>query len=68
LDTNFAKMDRIFHPELEAFKTRVMNTYVHGLSVYQWGTMFRNASDAQIKHVLEHHLDIRDVNAEGIIR
>lgn len=41
LDTNYAKMDRIVHPELEAFKTRVMNTEVHGMTVREWDRLFR---------------------------
>jgi hypothetical protein len=30
LDTNFAKMDRIVHPGIEAFKRRVLGTTIHG--------------------------------------
>jgi hypothetical protein len=41
LDTNYAKMDRIVHAELEAFKVRVMNTQVHGLTVREWDRLFR---------------------------
>lgn len=41
LDTNYAKMDRIVHPELEAFKTRVMDTQVHGMTVREWDRLFR---------------------------
>lgn len=41
LDTNYAKMDRIVHPELEAFKTRVMGTTVHGMKVQEWDRLFR---------------------------
>lgn len=41
LDTNYAKMDRIVHAELEAFKARVMNTQVHGMTVREWERLFR---------------------------
>jgi hypothetical protein len=41
LDTNYAKMDRIVHAELEAFKTRVMNTEVHGMTIRSWDKLFR---------------------------
>jgi hypothetical protein len=47
LDTNYAKMDRIVHAELEAFKTRVMGTVVHGLSVRDWDRLFRSADRAR---------------------
>ena len=33
LDTNFAKMDRIVHAEIEAFKDRVYKTDFHGHSI-----------------------------------
>ena len=36
LDTNFAKIDRIEHPDLEAFKLRVLNTKVDGKTVLEW--------------------------------
>ena len=44
LDTNYAKMDRIVHPELEAFKARVMNKKVHGLTIREWERLFRSDS------------------------
>lgn len=37
LDTNFAKMDRIEHPGLEAFKTRVLQSEFYGSTVEEWG-------------------------------
>ena len=36
LDTNFAKIDRIEHPDLETFKLRVLNTKVDGKTVLEW--------------------------------
>jgi hypothetical protein len=36
LDTNFAKLDRIVHPEIEAFKNRIYNTDFHGMTIGQW--------------------------------
>lgn len=47
LDTNYAKMDRIVHEELEAFKTRVLNTKVHGLKVREWDQLFRGPQNLQ---------------------
>ncbi|MEW5827755.1 MAG: hypothetical protein AB1846_02610 [Chloroflexota bacterium] len=37
LDTNFAKMDRIEHPGLEEFKTRVLQSEFYGATVEEWG-------------------------------
>lgn len=37
LDTNFAKVDRIEHPGLEEFKTRVLQSEFYGATVEEWG-------------------------------
>ena len=44
LDTNYAKMDRVVHAEIETFKTRVLATQLHGLTVSQWGRLFNRRS------------------------
>jgi len=67
LDTNYAKMDRIVHAELEAFKTRVGNTVVHGLTVRQWERLFRSTDEAHIKQVLSQRLNITDGDAEELL-
>lgn len=36
LDTNYGKMDRIEHPALEEFKTRVLETEFQGHKIRQW--------------------------------
>lgn len=36
LDTNFAKIDRIAHPDLEKFKARVLATKIDGKTILQW--------------------------------
>ncbi|MGA2903071.1 MAG: hypothetical protein ABSD98_04515 [Candidatus Korobacteraceae bacterium] len=68
LDTNYAKVDRIVHPEIEAFKTKVYNTDVNGMSVRKWlrllGGKKRNKEKvALIKAALEERLQIRE---EGV--
>jgi hypothetical protein len=60
LDTNFAKMDRIVHPDIEAFKNRVYKTTFHGLSIGAWNRLLSNGSEATIRHELEKHFNIRD--------
>lgn len=66
LDTNYAKMDRIVHAELEAFKSRVLNTEVNGMTVRDWARLFAKGTDAQISYCLETHLDIKEVDAERL--
>ncbi len=59
LDTNFAKMDRIVHSDIEDFKLRVLNTHVQGLTVAQWSRLLYKSSDAAIRQTLEARFDIR---------
>jgi len=64
LDTNFAKMDRIAHEQLEEFKERVLGTTVNDLSVKEWNRLFSSGNDSKIKDALESRLGIRDRDAE----
>ncbi len=68
LDTNYAKMDRIVHPEIEAFKTRVCNTPVHGKTVGEWARLFATGSDEQIKAALQDRLGITDRDADQLVK
>jgi hypothetical protein len=63
LDTNYAKMDRIVHQELESFKTKVLNTNVNGMTVRQWAKLFASENDSKIRHALAEHLDIKEADA-----
>ncbi|HEY9090631.1 hypothetical protein [Parasphingorhabdus sp.] len=67
LDTNYAKMDRIVHQGLEAFKTKVMATQVHGLKVRQWERLFRSPDTDLIKQTLRDHLNITEGDPDDII-
>ena len=66
LDTNYAKMDRIQHAELEAFKTRVNATKVNGLTVREWCRVLGSQDDRAIRHALQTHLDIKEADAEKL--
>lgn len=68
LDTNYAKMDRIVHNELEAFKSRVLAKSVHGLTVKQWERLFRNSDTDYIKDVLRQKLDITEGDTDELLR
>ncbi len=46
LDTNYAKMDRVFHEGLESFKTRVMATTLEGCTIAEWSKLFRTGKTA----------------------
>ena len=53
LDTNYAKIDRIEHDEIEAFKTRVLNTYFHGKTIKQWSAILASNDDSVLESALQ---------------
>lgn len=67
LDTNFAKIDRIIHPEIEAFKSRVLNMRRNGMTINQWRRLLGSGSDDLVRQALATHLGITDADAESIV-
>ena len=67
LDTNFAKMDRIVHEGLEAFKTKVMGTKVNGMTVRQWERLFRSSDENAIRRTLSEKLEITEEAVEHLL-
>jgi hypothetical protein len=57
LDTNFAKMDRIEHASLEAFKVKTLQKIIKGQTIKQWVRILGKpeipANAAMIKQLLE---------------
>ncbi|MEF2278750.1 hypothetical protein V3W47_10610 [Deinococcus sp. YIM 134068] len=68
LDTNFAKIDRIVHPEIEDFKRRVYGTTVHNLKISQWGPLLRSTDDARLRRALETYLGVKDEDARELLK
>lgn len=58
LDTNFAKIDRIIHPEIEQFKQRVFLIKFHGMTIKQWNKLLSSRDTKNIRHALQNYLDI----------
>ncbi len=67
LDTNFAKMDRIKHPEIETFKRRVSRTEFSGLEVREWRKLLASRQDDLIKSALREHLKIREESVDELL-
>lgn len=67
LDTNFAKMDRIVHPEIEDFKTRVLARQVHGRTIGEWSQTLFRADDIQLRRALNEQIGIVDLDAQDIL-
>ena len=60
LDTNFAKMDRIVHAEIEAFKDRVYKTEFHGRPIGEWNRLLSGGDEDLIRRKLAERFNIRD--------
>lgn len=58
LDTNFAKMDRIVHDEIELFKRRVYSSDYAGMSIAGWKKLLGSSDNALIQQTVKQHLHI----------
>lgn len=65
-DTNYAKMDRIRHTELEAFKTRVNEKVVNGLKIKEWCRVLTSGDERLIRRSLKDHLGITEADADRL--
>ena len=53
LDTNYAKIDRIEHKDIEAFKVHVFNTFFHGRTIRQWSKILSSKDDEILESALK---------------
>lgn len=53
LDTNYAKIDRIEHDEIKAFKTCVLNTQFQGKTIRQWSAILTSNDDTILESALK---------------
>lgn len=53
LDTNYAKIDRIEHADIEAFKARVLNKVFHGKTIKQWSRILASKDDEVLEAALQ---------------
>jgi len=58
-DTNYAKLDRIAHNDVEGFKRRVLSMKFKGLKISDWFKLFSKGSDEELKRALIKHLEIK---------
>lgn len=52
LDTNYAKIDRIEHAEIEAFKNRVLARAFNGKTIKEWSTILSSSNDTMLESAL----------------
>jgi len=67
LDTNFAKMDRIVHPDIENFKKLVYGTEFCGMKIGQWKKLLTSRRDEQIKAALQRYLGVTEENVDELL-
>lgn len=67
LDTNYSKMDRIVHPEIEEFKAAVHSLKFHGMTVGEWNQLLIKGSPDALKASLEKQLDIKEEDADELL-
>jgi len=60
LDTNFAKMDRIVHADIETFKNTVHSMQFHGRTIGDWNRLLSRGSEQEIRDALADAFDIRE--------
>lgn len=53
LDTNYAKIDRIEHAEIEAFKNRVLGRVFNGKTIKEWSTILSSKDDTALERALQ---------------
>lgn len=53
LDTNYAKMDRIGHTEINKFSEKVYNTIYHGKTIGDWNNLLASENESNIKQALK---------------
>ncbi|HDY8071543.1 TPA: hypothetical protein RQK93_003787 [Vibrio vulnificus] len=58
LDTNFAKMGRIVHEEINAFERRVYNMEYKGKTIGEWNRLLNGKSEEDILTALRENLQI----------
>lgn len=68
LDTNYAKLDRIEHPAIEAFKARILGLERNGMQVQQWRRLLTRGNEQQIRDALAEHLEITEVDTANILQ
>lgn len=59
LDTNYAKIDRIEHPEIESFKERVLQTLFQGKTIKDWSHILASKDEALLRKELESLLTVK---------
>lgn len=52
LDTNYAKIDRIEHPKIEAFKKKILDSDFKGKPIKRWSDIFSSGNESLLEETL----------------
>ncbi len=58
-DTNYAKLDRIQHDEIESFKERVYAMRYHGQTIAEWSRILASEDNSLIQNAVDCHIQIK---------
>ena len=67
LDTNYAKIDRIEHAGIEAFKETIGRKEFRGMAINEWARVLASGDDSTIRRAVKL-LGIRDSGAKLLVR
>ena len=68
LDTNFAKINRINHAEITAFKHKVLNAEHHGRTIREWARLLGRGNETKLQKALGGNLDISEADSEDSVQ
>jgi hypothetical protein len=66
LDTNYAKMDRIIHKQIEGFKDKIFSTFYKGKTIGEWNKLLSGNKDEMIKKALRENLRLSFQNRKDV--
>lgn len=67
-DTNYAKIDRIVHPEIERFKKEIYKLPFQGLTIGQWNKTCASKNTVVIARAFTQYLGIKEADADVLVR
>jgi hypothetical protein len=68
LDTNYAKINRIEHPEIRHFKGRVYRMPQHNLTIQEWMRLCAHPDDESAREAFSRYLGITDGEADDLVQ
>lgn len=58
-DSNYSKIDRIKHPEIESFKQSILKKKIHDRTIQEWGKILSSSDDKILENALIPLMNIK---------